>query len=266
MREVCDCHMHILDRRYPVWSGAALNPPDALVDDYAKVREEIGIARCIVAGPSIYGSDNSCSRDAIDALGIPAKGTAILTAETSSADIAALDRAGFVAVRFNCVQGGPWKLEDIAPIARRVADFGWHVQIYAIPRLIADMAGLLQSLPTPLVIEHVARIRDPDGEDAEAFSTILKLAARGRTWVKLASPYLEPDTKGGRAGRFARTISAFVEAMPDRLVWGSDWPHATAASPPDTSALYSAFCSVVGNERILDGILVDNPKKLYGFE
>lgn len=266
MRDVCDCHMHILDRRYPLWAGAALNPPDALVDGYDKVREKIGIARCVVAGPSIYGSDNSCSRDAIGSLGIPAKGTAILTNQTSHAEIARLAEAGFVAVRFNCVQGGPWKVEDIAPIARRVADFGWHIQVYAVPGQVVDMAGILDSVPTPIVFEHVSRIRDPRGEDAAAFSTILKLAERGNVWVKLASPYLEPDTKDSQGDRFARTVSTFVAAMPERLVWGSDWPHATAESPPDTVALFSAFCAFVGDGRALDRILVENPRQLYGFE
>jgi predicted TIM-barrel fold metal-dependent hydrolase len=267
MRDICDCHMHILDHRYPLWSGAALDPPDASIGDYTTVREKIGIARCVVAGPSIYGADNSCTRDAIANLGIPARGTAILTSASTRADIAALDGAGFVAVRFNCIQGGPWTIEDIAPIARRVADFRWHVQVYGRPRQITDMAGILQSLPTQVVIEHVGRIRDPKGEDAAAFSTIIKLAERGKTWVKLSAPYLEPDIKGERSARFAATVAAFVEAMPERLVWGSDWPHATETrNPPDTFALFSQFCSFVRDQRILDRILVENPKQLYRFD
>ena len=266
MREICDCHMHILDSRYPLWSGAVLNPPDALVDEYSKIRNQIGIARCVVAGPSIYGADNSCTRAAIGAIGIPAKGTAVLTAESSSTDISELDRAGFVGARFNFIQGGPWKIEDVAPIARRVADFGWHVQIYAGPRQIADMAGLLQSLPTSIVFEHASRIRDPKGADSEAFSTISNLVERGRAWVKLSAPYLEADRKANQRAGFAGTVSAFVEAMPERLLWGSDWPHATETKRPDTLALFSEFCSFVRDERILDRILVDNPKQLYGFK
>ena len=73
MREICDCHMHILDRRYPLWSGAVLDPPDALVSQYARVSEKLGIARCVVVGPSIYGADNSCTRDAIGGIGIPGR-------------------------------------------------------------------------------------------------------------------------------------------------------------------------------------------------
>ena len=265
MREICDCHMHILDRRYPLWSGAVLDPSDASVDDYSKVREKIGIARCVVAAPSIYGADSSCTRAAIRSIGIPAKGTAVLTKDVTRDTISELDAAGFVGARFNFIQGGPWKVEDVAPVARRIADFGWHVQVYAAPNQVADMAGLLQSLPTPIVFEHIARIRDPHGEDAAAFSTILKLAERGRTWVKLSAPYLEPDTKGKQSARFARTISAFVETMPERLVWGSDWPHATEKDQPDTFSLFSDFCSVVGDESALDKILVENPRQLYGF-
>ena len=262
MREICDCHMHILDRRYPLWSQAALDPPDALVDDYAKVREEIGIARCVVAAPSIYGSDNSCTRDALRALGIPARATAVLTKEASLESISELDDAGFVAARFNFIQGGPWKREDVAPIARRIADFGWHVQVYATPDQVVEMAALLQSLPTPIVFEHIATIRDPHAADAAAFETILKLAEHGRTWVKLSAPYLAPDLQGKR---FARTVAAFVESMPQRLVWGSDWPHATEEEKPDTSELLSQFCSFVGNEATLERILVDNPRQLYRF-
>jgi predicted TIM-barrel fold metal-dependent hydrolase len=257
--------MHILDRRYPLWSGAVLDPADGLVDEYAKVADEIGIARCVIVGPSIYGPDNRCTRDAITAMGIPAKGIAILTPNSSHADIAELDAAGFVGVRFNCVQGGPWKVEDIAPIANRVADFGWHVQIYAMPSQVTDMAGLFQSLPTPIVFDHMARIRDPHGEDSAAFSTILKLAERGRTWAKLSAPYVEPDTKGEQTDRFARTISAFVDEMPERVVWASDWPHATEQVRPDSLVMFSDFCSFVPDERALGRILVENPKQLYGF-
>jgi D-galactarolactone isomerase len=265
MRDICDCHMHILDRRYPLWAGAVLNPPDALVDDYAKVRQKIGITRCVVAAPSIYGADNSCTRDAIRELGIPAKATAVLTKETSNADIRALDDAGFVGARFNCVQGGPWKVEDIMPIAHRIADFGWHVQIYARPGQIVDIAALLQSLPTAIVFEHVARIRDPHGEDSEAFATVVKLVQRGRAWVKLSAPYIEPDMKAGKSGRFAATVAAFVEAVPERAVWASDWPHATEQVQPDTSTMFSQFCSFVGDGKTLERILVENPKQLYGF-
>lgn len=265
MQEICDCHMHILDRRYPLWSGAALNPPDALVDGYAKVRKSIGIAHCVVAAPSIYGADNSCTRDALSSLGIPAKATAVLTKETSRADIQGLGGAGFVGARFNCVQGGPWQVADIAPIAQRVADFGWHVQIYARPSQIVAMAELLQSLPTAIVFEHASRIRDPHGEDSEAFSTVLKLVERGRAWVKLSAPYIEPDKKAGQSGRFAATVTAFVKAVPERAVWASDWPHATEQAQPDTSTLFSQFCSFVGDEKILQKILVENPKQLYGF-
>jgi len=266
MRDICDCHMHILDRRYPLWAGAVLNPPDALVDAYTKVRQKIGISRCVVAAPSIYGADNSCTRDALGSLGIPAKATAVLTKETSKADIEALDGAGFVGARFNCVQGGPWKIEDIAPIARRVADFGWHIQIYARPAQIVEMAALLQSLPTIVVFEHASRIRDPHGEDAEAFSTIVKLVQQGRAWVKLSAPYIEPDTKAGRSKRFGETVAAFVAAAPERAVWASDWPHATEKVRPDTSTVFADFCSFVGDDEMLDLILVENPKQLYGFK
>lgn len=265
-RDICDCHMHILDKRYPLWSGAALNPPDALVEGYTKVPEKIGITRCVVAAPSIYGTDNSCTRDALTSLGIPAKGTATVTTETSRAAITDLNSAGFVAARFNCVQGGPWKIEDIVPIARRVADFGWHIQIYARPHQIVEMAEMLESVPTPIVFEHISRIRDPHGRDAEAFAVIAKRVEQGRAWVKLSSPYLEPDTVGNQSDRYARTIATFVTAMPERLVWATDWPHATETNAPDTSAMFAQFCASVGDERILDRILVENPKQLYGFK
>lgn len=265
MREVCDCHMHILDHRYPLWSGAVLDPADALVEDYGKVIEKIGIARCVVVGPSIYGADNSCTRDAISAIGIPAKGVAILTKDTSSAEIADLQAAGFVGARFNFIQGGPWRVEDILPITERMADFGWHAQIYCAPRHVTDFADLLQVLPTGIVFDHVARVRDPHGEDADAFSTILKLAERGKTWVKLSCPYLEPDVTATQSARFAKTVSAFVEAMPERTVWASDWPHATEEDKPDTLGLFSDFCSFIGDDDLLDRILVDNAKQLYAF-
>src|SRR5690606_6229112 len=111
---------------------------------------------------------------------------------------------GFAAARFNFIQGGPWNMEDVLPIAHRIAEFGWHVQIYATPPQIADMAGMLQSLPGGILFEHISRIRDPYGADSEAFSTIMDLAEGGKTWVKLSAPYLEPDVLDNESGRFER--------------------------------------------------------------
>lgn len=264
-RDICDCHMHILDRRFPLWSGAVLNPPDAMPEDYRKVRDAIGIARCVVAGPSIYGADNRCTMEAIRSIGIPAKGTAILTKDSSTADIARLNEAGFVAARFNFIQGGPWKVEDLPGIARRVADFGWHVQIYANPKLVVDMASLLWALPTAVVFEHVSEIRDPHGADAQAYRTIVELAERGRAWAKLSAPYLRAEAGSDQGRRFATTVSAFVGAIPQRLVWASDWPHATSKNPLDTQRMFTEFCSFVGDDESLEQILVENPRRLYGF-
>jgi predicted TIM-barrel fold metal-dependent hydrolase len=155
----------------------------------------------------------------------------------------------------------------LEPLSKRVNDLGWHVQIHMLGDRIVETADLLQRLPSPIVFDHMARIPEPAGVDHPAFALVLKLVDKGRTWVKLSSAYLDTRTGPPTYTDVSRVASAYVKASPERMVWGSDWPHPTekADAKPDDAVLLNLLADWAPNEAARTRILVNNPTSLYGF-
>jgi predicted TIM-barrel fold metal-dependent hydrolase len=153
----------------------------------------------------------------------------------------------------------------IEPLARRIAALGWHVQIHMSGEQIVQSAALLSRLPCPIVFDHMGRLPPKDGPAHAGFRVIAELIAKGRAWIKLAGAYLNTEEGPPAYADATRIARAFVEAAPDRLVWGSDWPHVTEARKPDDALLLDLLSVWAGDERTRDRILVDNPARLYGF-
>jgi D-galactarolactone isomerase len=154
----------------------------------------------------------------------------------------------------------------IEPLAKRVHGFGWHVQLHMLADQIAAHEALLRRLPTPIVIDHLGRLPQPAGIAHPAFAVIRRLLDQGRTWIKLTGAYL--NTQVGPPG-YADTLPiarAYVEAAPERMVWGSDWPHPTEQHKPDDAALLDLLADWAPDESQRQRILVDNPARLYGFD
>jgi predicted TIM-barrel fold metal-dependent hydrolase len=153
----------------------------------------------------------------------------------------------------------------IAPLAKRVADLGWHVQIHMRGDQIVENAALLESLPTPVVFDHMGRLPQPAPLQHAAFAVIRRMLDGGRTWVKLSGAYM--DTNAGPpayADKFA-VAQAFIKAAPERVVWGSDWPHPTEKEKPDDATLFDLLAAWAPEAAMRQRILVTNPEILYGF-
>jgi D-galactarolactone isomerase len=264
----CDCHMHIYDSRFPVAPNAKLRPPDATVDDYRRLRERIGTTRNVVVTPSTYGTDNSCTLDAIARLGATARGVAVVDTSVADAELKRLDGLGMRGIRFNLVQSGATTIDMLEPLSKRVNDLGWRVQIHMLGDQIVENASLLQRLPSPIVFDHMGRIPEPAGVDHPAFALVLKLIDRGRTWVKLSSAYQDSESGPPAYGDVSKVARTYVNAAPERMVWGSDWPHPTekADAKPDDAVLFDLLADWAPQEAIRNRILVDNPAALYGFD
>ena len=185
----CDSHMHIYNSRFPVAPNAKLKPPDATVDDYRRFQKRIGTTRNVVVTPSTYGTDNSCTLDAIAKLGATARGVAVVDASVTDAELKRLNGLGVRGIRFNLVQSGATTIDMLEPLSKRVNDLGWHVQIHMLGDAIVENADLLRRLPSPIVFDHLARIPEPAGVDHPAFALMLKWLDGGRTWVKLSGAY-----------------------------------------------------------------------------
>jgi predicted TIM-barrel fold metal-dependent hydrolase len=263
----CDCHMHIYDSRFPVAPNAKLRPPDASVDAYRLLQKRIGATRNVVVTPSTYGTDNSCTLDAMAKLGATARGVAVVDTSVADAELKRLNDLGVRGIRFNLVQSGATTVDMIEPLSKRVNDLGWHVQIHMLGGQIVEIADLLQRLPSPIVFDHMARIPEPAGVDHPAFALARKLLDKGRTWVKLSGAYMDTRTGPTAYADVSKVARAYVKAAPERMVWGSDWPHPTekADAKPDDAILFDLLADWAPDEATRDRILVDNPAALYRF-
>ena len=263
----CDCHMHIYDSRFPVAPNAKLRPGNATVDDYRRLQKRIGTTRNVVVTPSTYGTDNSCTLDAMAKIGASARGVAVVDTSVTDAELKRLHDLGIRGIRFNLVQSGATTIDMLEPLSKRVNDLGWHVQIHILADAIVENADLFQRLPSPIVFDHMAHIPQPAGIDHPAFALVLTMLDHGRTWVKLSGAYMETKVGPPSFADVSKVAQAYVKAAPERLVWASDWPHPTekADSKPDDAILFDLLPDWAPDEAIRNRILVDNPVALYGF-
>jgi D-galactarolactone isomerase len=264
----CDCHMHIYDSRFPIAPTAKLRPADASVDAYRLLQKRLGATRNVVVTPSTYGTDNSCTLDAMAKLGATARGVAVVDTSVTDAELKRLNDLGIHGIRFNLVQSGATTVDMIEPLSKRVNDLGWHVQIHMLGSQIVEIADLLQRLPSPVVFDHMARIPESAGVDHPAFALVVKLIEKGRTWVKLSGADMDGKTGPPTYADVSKVAEAYVKAAPERMVWGSDWPHPTekADAKPDDAVLFDLLPNWAPDETVRNRILVDNPAKLYRFE
>jgi len=264
----CDCHMHIYDSRFPPSPHWKKRPPEANVDAYRLFQKRIGTTRTVVVTPSTYGIDNRCTLDALEQIGSTARGVAVVDMDVSDDELKRLDSLGICGIRINFVSPQSWgvtTVEMLETLAKRVSDFGWHVQILMTGDQIVTMEGILHHLPIPIVIDHLARIPQPAGVDHPAFRSMLRLLHNANTWVKLSGAYM--DTKVGPPGYddVTKVAQRFIEAAPERMVWGSDWPHPTESEKPDDAVLFDLLSKWASDEATINKILVENPAVLYGF-
>ena len=270
----CDSHMHIFDARFAPSPHWPRTPPHAPVDAYRQLQRRLGTERAVVVTPSTYGTDNACMLDALDQLGDRARGVAVLGQNVDADELARLAARRVCGLRVNFVSPQSWGAttpEMLATLARKLAAHpacaGWHVQIFAHPEQIVAMAPQLQALPVPLVIDHLGRIDPTQGPEALAYGVLRALLDGGNAWVKLSGAYMRSAM---HATAYADTLPlgrALVQAAPERLVWGSDWPHTTEAPGTVNDAdLLDLLQAWAGSDAVADRILVDNPARLYGFD
>ncbi len=264
----CDCHMHIFGpaERYAPIAEADYLPADALFEDYTALRQGLGLSRTVVVQPSIYGLDHGCTADAVERLGESGRGVAVLAPDVHDGEIEYLHSIGFRGTRFNLVNSGGIAAEALEAMAARVAEYGWHVQVMVTGDAIEALAPRLAALPVDVVIDHMGRVDATPGPDQAGFRSLLSLLDGGRCWVKLSGAY-RVDFGGAPWPGAAPLAKALIAAAPERLVWGTDWPHPDlGASPlPDDAALLDALAAWAGDDALLRRILVDNPAALYDF-
>ena len=277
----CDCHVHVFGppQRFPFHPGRKYTPGPASIEDLQALHRVLHIDRVVVVHPSPYGADNACTLDALVRMGPRARGVAVVDAATTDAALAAMHAAGMRGARVNLETEGArdpaLARAAIREAAARCAPRGWHVQVYTHLAVIDALHDTLMALPVPLVIDHFGRPEAARGVSQAGFPALLSLVGAGRAYVKLSAPYRISALPGyADAAPIAR---ALIAANPERMLWGSDWPHPGGQSgprrpeviepfrPEDDGAALARLASWVDDAAQLHCILVENPARLYGF-
>lgn len=259
-----DCHFHTYDSRYPTAPGASLIPPDALPEDYKALRRRLGVTRGVLVTPSTYGADNSLQLASMRALGSETvRMVAVVAEDVSDAELKRLDGLGVRGVRFNLPFPGPLSVSSLQKLSPRLAALGWHCEINMRPQQLAETQDLLMTLPSRIVIDHLGAL-PTEGLSSPSYAIIRRLLDKGDAWVKLSGAYL---TSRSPYAQSAAITAAYVRAAPERLVWGSDWPHPTRKpdDKPDDAELFDLMAQATPDDATRRRILVDNPADLYGF-
>ena len=261
----CDCHHHIYDRRYPAHPSATLLPADASLADYQRLQRRLGLQRQVIVQPSTYGTDNRLLLDSLRQAGPFARGVAVLDLDTPDAELQRLHQAGVRGVRFNLSFLVGVKAEIMAPLARRLAPLGWHLQVNGSADLLLQHQEVLSRLVCPMVVDHMGQLPQPAGIHHPAYALYRRWLDSGRVWFKLSGPYITSHRSD--YADLDELATALLAQAPERLVWGSDWPHPTlkAEDKADDARLLDLLARWAPTPALRQRVLVDNPARLYDF-
>ena len=265
-----DSHIHVLDPRFPVVAGAVYQPPVATAADYRALQRRLGLQKVLVIQSSTHGTDHACLLDAIGQLGPGARGVAMVDAAVTTAELGRLTDGGVRGARCLMTPGGVLSWEEVPALAGRIQEFGWHTNLQMRGHAFPERFETIRALPGAVVIDHLGLFSRPVPPDHPEVAVLLRLLDTGRVWVKLSAPY-----GGGRMGpppfEAAWPLArALVRHAPERMLWGSDWPHTFMTEvyklpPGDTAALLDLLLDWTDDELVRRRILVGNPEALFGW-
>ena len=264
-----DTHLHVFDPRFPIRPDSVFRPPVATARDYAAVQRRLGLERALVVQSSAHGTDHAGLLDAIATLGDGARGIGMVDAGVSEAELRRLTQGGVRGARFLMVPGGVLSWSELEAMAARVQQVGWHVNLQLDGHELADRAGLIARLPGQVIIDHLGMFGRPVPADHPSVLALLRLLDSGRVWVKLSAPYAGGgmgDPPYAAAALLARTL---VRHAPERLMWGSNWPHPFTTQvrglpAEDDAMLLDLLLDWVDDDHLRQRVLVDNPGRLFG--
>lgn len=264
----CDCHAHVFgpQSRYPFARNAAYIAPDSPTETYVRMLKTIGCERAVIVQPSVYGTDNSATVDALRSGLLTFRGVAVVRPNIADRELQSLHDAGVRGIRVNLSSATPgMTLEQAQRLAPRLKAMGWHIQFFLDLKTMPEACERLGTLDITIVIDHFGRVSAQEGPGGAAFKRLLSLVRREHCWAKLIGPYflssrrpLFPDV--------APLAQALVAAAPDRVVWGTDWPHPSPhGAMPNDGDLADMLATWVPDDALRKRILVDNPERLYDF-
>lgn len=280
----CDCHTHVFGdpRRFPFFAGRTYTPEPASVDELRKLQRALGTTRAVVVQPSVYGTDNACTLEAVRHFGTNARGVAVIDERTPDGVLDEMHGGGIRGIRINLATAGQADPEigrrrldaAIARVDRRP----WHVQIYTQLSVIRALAAEVAASPVPIVFDHFGGARGALGTAQPGFDVLIDLVRSGRAYVKISAPY-RGSTSAPDYADMAPLAKALIAANVHRVLWGTDWPHPdtphvegrtpTEISPLgqiDDGRVFNQFAAWAPSAAERRTILVDNPRSVYGFD
>jgi predicted TIM-barrel fold metal-dependent hydrolase len=262
----CDAHCHVFGpaARFPYAPGRRYTPEDAPKQALFALHRHLGVARTVIVQASCHGADNRAMLDAIASDPARIRGVAIVDADTPPGDYAMLHEGGVRGVRFNFVRhlGGAPDMAFFRRVVTRVKPLGWHVVLHMDASDIVPLSDMMRSLPLPFVIDHMGRVPAKDGVGQAPLRALLDLATLDRCWIKVSGSERIDLPPYDRAVPIARRI---VEAIPDRVLWGTDFPHPNPTHACDEADLVDLVARFAPTAELQRKLLVDNPARLYGF-
>ena len=261
----CDCHFHVFDNPSKQVFERTYTAPDASVDEYTGLRDVLGLTRGVLVQPSVYGLDNETTLRS--AAKIPnVKSVVVIDQTTPVSEIQRMTDAGAVGCRVNLLFPSDAVISDLRALARRIADFGWHVQILADFSNSAHLIDLITLLPVPVMFDHLGHFPISASHDHASVDAFLGLLGDGMIWTKISAPYrttASSTTDYTDVGAFVTKLTALNS---DNLVWGTDWPHPKFDGPmPDDTDMLDQFMDWVPNAQLRQKIMVENPERFYQF-
>jgi predicted TIM-barrel fold metal-dependent hydrolase len=267
-----DTHVHVFAPGYKLSPGRGYNPPDSTLADLKHLHATLGVDRVVFTQPSVYGTDNAAILDGMAALNAQAPNRAravvAITLATSDDELAALDALGVRGVRLNTDNKGgmPIEMKAIPDLAARIAPFGWHIEFLFPGKDMVELMPTLAAVTAPISIAHFAYQPATAGVAAPGFQALLELMRRGNTWMKISGANRVSATDLPPYDDVKPMAHALIEAAPDRIMWGTDWPHPNKyLVNPNDGDLVDAFGDWVTDDAMRRRIMVDTPAAFYRF-
>jgi len=263
-----DCHCHVFGprERYPWAANRLYTPPPVTLENYLDMLRTTGFERGVMVQTGLYGNDNRFILDSIKAHPKTLRGIALIGEGITDRELEDLARGGVRGFRVNRTAKTGLAFGVARKLAERVKGFGMHVQFLLDIEDHPDIDTFLGGFATEVVIDHMGRPDPRKGINASGFQALIRLLKSGRGWAKMSAPY-RTSCEAPPYGDITPFAHALVEAAPDRLVWGSDWPHVLLETTmPNDGDLVDQIAVWVPDETVRKRILVDNAEKLYGFE
>lgn len=264
----CDSHVHVFgpEARYPRVAEPHYTLPDGNLPQLERALATLGVDRFVIVQPSFYGTDNTCMLDALDLAGRKARGVAMVRDDASPEELQAMHARGVRALRLDLFLRSALPTVELHRFIEqsidRVRTLGWHVQFYTPGWVIRDLIPVLPDLGADFVIDHMGYMLESDGLTRADFDRLLRAVHDGRGWFKLSGPYRL--AKDGNYAKLKPLAEAIVDAVPERVIWGSDWPHIPEGGR-DTGELLNLLADWIPSAGARQKILADNPARLFGF-